>query len=100
MRIMREEGIISNRQAALLVVNTILPTSFMFLPSIMYQQARQDTWISVLLITVFGLAAGLIFASLGSRFPGRTIIQYSETILGRLPGKIIAFTYLFFFVLC
>ncbi len=94
---MREEGIISNRQAVLLIVSTILPTSFMFLPSIMYQEARQDTWISILLVTIFGLAAGPVFASLGSRFPGRTIIQYSETILGRLAGKILAFTYLFFF---
>ena len=95
---MLEDGVISNRQATLLVVSTILPTSIMFLLAMISKEAQQDVWISVIILTVFGVVVGLIIASLGTRFPGRTIVQYSEDILGRPLGKIVALIYPLFFI--
>jgi len=95
---MLEDGIISNRQAVLLIVSTILPTSIMFLPAMISKEAQQDAWISIIILTAFGVVVGLIIASLGMRFPGQTIIQYSEVILGRPLGKIVALIYPLFFI--
>lgn len=95
---MLEDGRISNRQAVFLIVNTILATSIIFLPGMIFKEARQDAWMSVVLVTVFGVVAGLIIASLGARFPGRTIIQYSGDIVGKPLGKVIGLIYSLFFI--
>lgn len=95
---MLEDGKISNKQAVFLVVLTILPTSIVFLPAMIYGEAKQDAWMSVIIVTAFGVAAGFIIASLGIRFPGRTIIQYSKDITGKLLGKGIGLIYALFFI--
>jgi len=95
---MLEDGRISNRQAVFLIINTILATSIIFLPGMIFKEARQDAWMSVVLVTVFGVVAGLIIASLGARFPGRTIIQYSGDIAGKPLGKVIGLIYSLFFI--
>ena len=95
---MIEEGRISNRQATFLIVNTILSTSIIFLPAMIFKEAHQDAWMSVILVTIFGVAAGFIIASLGARFPNRTLIQYSGDIVGRPLGKVIGLIYILFFI--
>ncbi|SFR09778.1 GerAB/ArcD/ProY family transporter [Desulfoscipio geothermicus] len=95
---MLEDGKISNKQAVFLIINTILATSIIFLPSAIYKEARQDAWISIIPVTAFGVVAGLIIASLGIRFPRRTIIQYSGDIVGKPLGKVIGLIYTLFFI--
>ncbi len=95
---MLEDGRISNRQAVLLIVSTILPTSIMLLPAIIYQEAAQDSWISVILVTAFGMAAGTVIAGLGMWFPDKTIVQYAELVAGRVLGKAIGLLYIAFFI--
>lgn len=94
---MLEDGRISGKQAVYLLISTILATSIVFLPSIIYRDALQDAWMSVIVVTIFGVANGYVIASLGGRFPRRTIIQYSGDIVGRLPGKVIGLIYVLFF---
>lgn len=94
---MLEDGRISNKQATFLII-TILSTTILFLPAMIYKEARQDAWISVILVTVFGVAAGFIIASLGTRFPRCTIIQYSGDIVGKPLGKVIGLIYVLFFI--
>lgn len=95
---MREDGKISNRQATLLVISTILSTSIIFLPTVMYREAAQDSWLSVILVTGFALGVGLIITALGKRFPKQTVIQYSEQLVGSLLGKLIGMVYIAFFI--
>lgn len=95
---MLEDGRISNRQAVLLIVSTILPTSVMFLPAIIYKEAAQDSWMSVILVTAYGVIAGAIIAGLGMRFPDRTIVQYGELVAGRVLGKAIGLLYAVYFL--
>lgn len=95
---MLEDGRISNKQAIFLLVSTILATSIIFLPGIIFHEARQDAWMSVIIVTAFGMAAGFIIASLGVRFPRRTIIQYSGDIVGKPLGKVIGLIYVLFFI--
>lgn len=95
---MLEHGKISGRQAVYLLIATIFPTSILFLPHLMYVQARQDAWLSVILVVLFGLAAGEIIARLGRRFPNRTIVEYSPLVAGRLPGALIGLAFAAFFL--
>lgn len=95
---MLEDGRISNKQAAFLIISTILATSIIFLPNLIFQEAKQDAWMSVIVVTVFGVAAGFIIASLGARFPRRSVIQYSVDIVGKPLGKVIGLIYVLFFI--
>ncbi|GBF35114.1 spore germination protein GerKB [Desulfocucumis palustris] len=95
---MLEDGKISGRQAAFLIISTILPTSIMLLPGIIYQEAAQDSWMSIILVTFFGMAAGLVIAALGMRFPDKTIVQYAGLLTGRVLGKAIGLLYIVFFI--
>ncbi|MCL5290163.1 MAG: GerAB/ArcD/ProY family transporter [Bacillota bacterium] len=95
---MLEDGRISNRQAVFLIVSTILPTSIIYIPAIIYQEAAQDSWMSVLLVTAYGVIVGAIIAGLGLRFPDRTIVQYGELAVGRLLGKVVGLLYAVYFL--
>lgn len=94
-----EEGKISSDQLLLLLVTTVLPTAVLFLPAVSVKAAGRDAWLSILVVTsVFGLAVIFVATALGMRFPGKTIMEYSEDIIGRWPGKILGFAYIFFFI--
>lgn len=95
---MFEDGRISNRQAVFLIVSAILPTSVMYLPAIIYKEAAQDSWMSVILVTAYGVIAGAIIAGLGLRFPDRTIVQYGELATGRVLGKAVGLLYAVYFL--
>ncbi|KXS43720.1 MULTISPECIES: GerAB/ArcD/ProY family transporter [unclassified Candidatus Frackibacter] len=95
---MLEEGRISNKQLQWLIISTIFSTALLFLPSTMIAEAKQDTWLSMILVTIFGLIASYIITKLGQRFPNQTLIGYSRLIVGRIPAKVIAFIYILFFL--
>lgn len=95
---MLEKGKISNMQASILLVSGVLPTALITLPAITCEAAGPDAWLSVFFASLVGMCVILVAVSLGLRFPGRTIIEYSETIAGRFLGKIIGLIFIWFFL--
>lgn len=96
-----EQGKISSTQAKYYVISTIMATSILFVPSISTQKALQDAWISVIIAFVVGLVVAYMSANLGMKFPNKTVIQFSETLLGKVVGKVIGLIYvLYFFYVC
>ncbi len=93
-----EEGKISSRQAIFLMVSTVLSTAFLFVSSGTAYLAGQDGWISILLATLVALLASWLAVSLGLRFPDKTLFQFSEIILGRWPGKVVALLFILWYV--
>lgn len=82
----------------LLVIYSNITTAILSIPGEAVTIIGQDAWIAMILATA--LAAILVFyplADLGKRYPGKTIIQYSEDILGKYIGKFfgLIFVYLF-----
>lgn len=59
------------------------------------KEAGQDAWISVILADSIALLIAWIVTRLGLLYPGQSLIQSSQTILGKWPGKIIMLVYLF-----
>lgn len=90
-----ESAKISSRQLILLFISINISTSILILPALVATGAKQDAWLSMILITVFGILTGLLHVGLGLRFPGRTIIEYSKEIAGRLPGALLGLSYIF-----
>lgn len=96
---MFENGKISQRQVIFLLSGTILGTSGIgFLPALIYREAAQDSWMSVFLMVMYGVAVGLIIVRLSRRFPEQTLVQYAGLVAGRIPGKIIGLIYIFYFL--
>lgn len=94
---MREQGKISHLQAMNYVISTVFATAILFVPSISTQEASQDTWISVMVAAAFGILVAYLSASLGLKFPDKTVVQFSEVILGKAIGKIVGLIYVFYF---
>lgn len=79
-------------------VVVVSATALLSAPAIMIAQAGHDAWMSALLATTLGLPIAWITVMLGSLYPGQTLIQYPEQILGRWPGKILGILYLLHFI--
>lgn len=95
---MLEKGKVDIKQAILLVVIIILPTDIITLPALSIKIAKQDAWISAILSTLAGLLITWLVVSLSLRFPGKTLFEFSEDILGKVIGKIIGFSYFVWFI--
>lgn len=95
---MIEQGRISGRQATFLLIVAIVPTSVIFLPHFMYLKAQQDAWLSVILVSLYGLGAGLVLATLAQRFPGRTLVEFGRELLGPVWGGALGLFYTLYFI--
>lgn len=61
-------------------------------PSI--QSAKQDAWISIIAAGGIALLVALLATQAAHLYPGQTLIEYSQTILGTWIGKAVVVTYL------
>lgn len=89
---------ISGLQMALLLYPTILATGFLTLPSATAYYAQNDLWMTGILSAFLGILAVYIATKLHELFPGKTIIEQSELILGVLPGKVIGSLFFLFWI--
>ncbi|MFS0820362.1 GerAB/ArcD/ProY family transporter [Bacillus sp. 1P02SD] len=93
---MIEKGRISYLELSLIMYATIVATSILYIPYITAQHAKRDLWLSPIWGSLSGFLIVMIIVKLSKLYPGKTLIEYCELILGRTLGKIIAFIYLFF----
>ncbi|MFB5760027.1 GerAB/ArcD/ProY family transporter [Paenibacillus medicaginis] len=85
---------ISNRQLWWMVL--ILEIGMTLLLSIRptISEARQDAWMSFLVAGLFGMVAAYIAAQASLLYPKQTLIEFSMTILGKWPGKLVGLIFL------
>jgi spore germination protein KB len=93
-----EKGRITNRQFSGLIIMFTLGSSSMILPQYLISIAKQDAWISALLTSVLAVFLVSFYTIVGKRYPNKTIIEYSQTILGRWLGSALGIVYLFYFL--
>lgn len=93
---MVEKGRISHLQMALMMYATIVATAILYIPFITAQHAKRDLWLSPIWGSFSGFLIVLIIVKLYKLYPKKTLIEYSELIVGRTFGKIVGFIYLFF----
>lgn len=86
-----ERGKISVWQAAIVTLTHPLGTGIFVLPAFAINWAREDAWLVEFVVTIPALIIVFAVDKLGRMFPGQTIVQYSETILGKYFGKFVGF---------
>lgn len=86
---------ISMLQFGALYFTLIISTIDIFFPYLVVQQAGRDGWVSVLVASLIMLPVSATVISLTLRFTRRSLIEYLQIILGRLPGRLIGLLYLF-----
>lgn len=88
---MKKNDHIQANQFRKLVSLFIIGPSIILLPAVLASEAKQDAWIS----SIVGLLAALLlvwlYNALGSRFPGKTLVELSKEICGRWLGTFISF---------
>lgn len=93
-----EKGRITALQLAFLIITLVISTADVFAPKFIALEARQDSWIAVIIGTAFSLFSVFLLLSLGLKYPDKTLFQYTCDILGNFLGKIVCFIYLFYFI--
>lgn len=87
---------ISSRQELLLMLNFLLASAFIIIPSSAVAGARQDCWLALILATITGIGIAILYTAAGLRFPGQTIVQCAQSILGKIPGKLVGLLFTWF----
>lgn len=95
---MLDGGRISSKQLIYMLAFTVLGTAYFFLPSITAKFAGRDFWLTPVFSTIPGLLVILVITKLYNLYPGLSIVQYADQILGKFVGKIAGFLFIFWLV--
>ncbi|MGM0883972.1 MAG: GerAB/ArcD/ProY family transporter [Bacillota bacterium] len=90
---------ITSSQCAKLLFLFALGSAVLILPTAITAIAKQDAWLSVLLVGPFNYFILTVFLALADRFPNMSLAQYAEKVLGVWAGKVLTLTYLLLFLL-
>ena len=78
---------IANRQLFFILFLARSTLKIAFLPVVTSADALQDAWISAILSFFGGALLVIAIGGLAVRFPNETMVQYSQKLLGKWPGK-------------
>jgi spore germination protein KB len=95
---MIEKGKISAFQMSFTMLPVIVSTVILTVPSVTVKYAGRDAWLSPIWASAIGLVAVFVACRLHQMYPGQTPIEYAESILGRIPGKIAGLLFLLFYL--
>lgn len=89
---------ISSLQMMMLMYPTIIATAILSVPSIIAKYAKNDLWLPPIFASLIGFLTMFIIYKLHQFYPDKTIIEMVEDILGKIPGKIVGFIILAYFL--
>jgi spore germination protein KB len=92
---MIEKGKISVFQMAILMYAVVVATGDLVVPAVTARHAERDLWMVPIMSSFFGFFIMVIAYQLHKLYPGKTLIQYSEQIVGRFIGKTVSLIYIF-----
>ncbi|AZN41303.1 GerAB/ArcD/ProY family transporter [Paenibacillus albus] len=97
---MLENAKISLRQLSILTLMFSLGSTILIVPSALTAIAKQDGWIAAIVGVAEGMLSLHLYIALAYRYPGKSLIQFSENILGKWLGKGVGLLFLvYFFIL-
>lgn len=85
---------ISQINFMLAISSFVIGTALLLIPTAVIAVARQDAIVALFLGMLPSILLIFMLSSLQSKFPGKTIIQYSDEILGPYLGKLVGIIYL------
>lgn len=96
---MVNEGKISWQEATAMVIIVILAEVFLTFPAFLVDQVQTAAWMTMLVATAMGLLTFLLVAFLMERFPGKSIVEAGEELVGPVLNILFCLIYLGFFLL-
>lgn len=96
---MLENGKISRFQLWLLLINFLIGSAIIFIPSAVISIAKQDAWVAMLLLIVIGSLFIILVSTLSKLHFGKTIVGINKEVLGKKLGLIVSFSYVWFYIL-
>ena len=88
---------ISNAQAMMLGISSITVTGHLLFIPVILNHAGRDCWLSVLAALLPALIIGYVVSSLSRLYPGATLVEYCQLIIGKWPGRALALGFLGYF---
>jgi spore germination protein (amino acid permease) len=73
-------------------------TSILVTPAGLAHTAREDAWIASLVSLFINLGMAVLYIALSRFYPGQTLFEIIESVLGKWLGKIVSLLYIFYFV--
>ncbi|MCY9581766.1 GerAB/ArcD/ProY family transporter [Paenibacillus alvei] len=90
---------ITTQQAAVFVANYILGVGILTLPRAAAEKVKTpDIWLTVILGGLIAMVAGIIVAKLSQQYPGKTIYEYSQHIVGKWLGIVLNASIIIYFI--
>lgn len=87
---------ISQDQLFALMLNFLLASAFILIPSSVIAGAKQDGWLSIVVSLVAVLLPAWIYSTFPRLFPGQTIVQVCRTLLGPKLGGVAGWAFVWF----
>lgn len=78
---------ISPYQIAVIIIMTVISVGVFSIAADAADSAGTDGWILIVVSGAINILAVVVIVMLNSRFPGRTFAEYSQIIIGTIPGK-------------
>jgi len=85
----RNNDIISPYQLAMITIMTIISIEVFSLAAEAADELGTDGWLVIVILGIINIFAALVIIRLNSIFPGKTIAEYSQIVIGTIPGKIL-----------
>lgn len=97
---MQKKETISNNQFRDILICIMWPATITYGSGILAREVGRDMWISGIIGVLSIIPFALLIVYIGQSFPGKTIVQYGQDLLGRVLGKILGIILtLYFFIL-
>ncbi len=90
---------ITNHQLFAFTASFICGSTFLAISASVASLAKQDSWISMLVVVVFGLLEIWLICFLWGRYPGMTYVEMIKQVFGKYIGSIISIGFVFFCLL-
>lgn len=80
---------ISPYQIAMIITMTVISVGVFSIAAEAAKAAGTDGWMLVFTAGALNILAVVVIVMLSSRFPGKTFAEYSQDVLGTIPGKVL-----------
>lgn len=95
----RKKEVINNKQFRDILICIMWPSAINYGSGILAREVGRDMWISGIISVFTVLPFILITIHIGQNYPGKTIVEYSQALLGSVLGKVLGLVLtIYFFV--
>lgn len=85
----KEKIVINNKQFRDILICIMWPSTINYASGMLAREVGRDMWISGIISVITVLPFVLLIIYVGQKFPNKTIIEYSEELLGNVLGKVL-----------